>query len=122
MKEVPKSLRTWFLIHFGVDLLLALPLFLFPSTIFSYLQIQADPVAGRIIAAAMFAIGTTSLLTKEKGVESYQSLLTLKIIWSSVAVLALGISVIETGNTILIPALLTFLFFNVLWIYYKRKV
>lgn len=122
MTEVPKSLRTWFLVHFWVDLLVALPLFLFPSGIFSYLGVQADPVVGRIVAAAMLAIGTTSLIAKEKGVDSYQSLLTLKIIWSSVALLALCITIFQTGNTLLIPALFTFLLFNLVWIYYKRKV
>ena len=122
MKEVPKSLRTWFFIHFLVDLLFSIPLFLFPLLVLNLINIQADPLAARIIAAALFAIGTTSLLEKKKGMESYQSLLTLKIIWSSVALLALLIGILQTKNVLLFPAFAIFLFFNVLWVYYKRRI
>lgn len=122
MNVIPKSLRTWFLIHFWVDLLIAIPLFLFPSHILSILNVQADLIFPRIIAAAMFAIGTTSLLTKNAGKESYVSLLTLKIIWSSTALFALALALLTTRNLFLVPLFLTFLVFNIAWVYFKRKL
>lgn len=122
MKEIPKSLRTWFLIHFWVDLLFSIPLFLFPSFMLPFFSLQGDAVLVRIIAAAMFAIGTTSLITRNAGKESYLSLLTLKILWSSAALLALGIALVTTKDILLLPLFATFLLFNIVWVYYKRRI
>ena len=79
----------------------------------------------RLVAAALLGIGIESFLGRNAGLEAYAGMLNLKIIWSFVAVVGLVISLIqeEHGGP---PAgwmiVLIFLGFNVLWIYWRRKL
>ena len=50
---------------------------------------SVDAVAARIIAAAFMAIGGTSFLLRNASLEVYRALLLLKIIWSSMALVAI---------------------------------
>src|SRR3989442_4945197 len=87
---VPSSLRTWFVIHFLADVLFALPLFLAPRWTLSLLGWPAvDPLATRLVAAALFGIGIQSLLGRGEGAAAFRALLNLKIIWSAAATVGL---------------------------------
>ncbi len=78
---VPSSLRTWFVIHFLADVIFALPLFLAPRWTLSLLGWPAvDPLATRLVAAALFGIGIQSLLGRGEGAAAFRALLNLKII------------------------------------------
>tara|TARA_Y100000310_G_scaffold297371_1_gene330318 strand:- start:1969 stop:2322 length:354 start_codon:yes stop_codon:yes gene_type:complete len=112
-----KSLRTWFTIHFIVDYIIAIPLFLHPEKVLSIFNIAADPLLGRLLAAALFAIGGISAFKHTK--KEYKALLNLKIIWAGFAILALIIALISTQNILLVPFLLLFLVFQAVWVYYK---
>lgn len=95
-KEVPQALRNWFLVHFIIDIVFAIPLMFIPVLFLGSLGWQVvDPVAARLVAAALFGIGLESLLCYKAPVETYRSMLNLKIIWSTGAVAGLIISILQ---------------------------
>src|SRR3990167_5249218 len=83
MKQAPSSLRTWFAIHFVIDYLFAIPLFIAPAWFLSLFGFTVvDLVTARLVAAALFTVGGISLLSRTESVNTYKALLKLKIIWS----------------------------------------
>ena len=122
----PIYLKVWFEFHFIIDILFAIPLLLFPSEFLELLQWHTiDPFATRIVAAALFAIGIESFLGRNAGIETYKNMLNLKIIWSAVVIAGTIFSMIETSYTNTIAEwllLLTFLFFNIVWIYWRIRI
>jgi len=95
---VPRALRAWFILHFWVDMIFALPLFIAPRTFLGLLGWTAvDPVSARIVAAALFGIGIQSLLGKDEPRSTFRAMLTLKVIWSTSATAGLVISALEGG-------------------------
>jgi hypothetical protein len=64
-RVVPRSLRSWFIVHFVADMLSALPLFIAPREVLGWLGWNAvDPIATRLVAAALFGIGIESYLAR----------------------------------------------------------
>ncbi|MEK6939801.1 MAG: hypothetical protein AABX31_03670 [Nanoarchaeota archaeon] len=123
MKQVPSSLRTWFIIHFIVDYLFAIPLFIAPTwflTFFGFTVVES--VTARLVAAALFGIGGISLLSRNESVDAYKSLLKLKIIWSVSAIAGLIISIEQGSPASLWFVILIFTLFCGLWAYYLRKL
>ncbi|MDW7651959.1 MAG: hypothetical protein SCK29_06305 [Bacillota bacterium] len=122
-EQVPEGLKRWFVIHFIVDVLTAVPLFLFPYTILEVLGWpQTDPVMTRLFAAALFAIGIESFLGRNAGVEAFKGMLNLKLIWSSFAAGGILISLLQNPeySTMLSWAGVTiFLLFNAVWCYWR---
>ncbi len=124
--KVPQALRKWFFIHFVVDFIFAIPLMFTPVFFLSSLGWQVvDPVASRLVAAALFGIGLKSLLSYKATVETYKAMLNLKIIWSLAAITGLILSLLQ-GNQgrplALWMLLLVFIFFHALWLYWKIKI
>ena len=73
--DVPTSLRVFFIVHFAIDIVFAIPLFLFPTDFLEYFGwALVDPVASRIAAAALFGIGVESLIGSRASNESFVSL------------------------------------------------
>lgn len=124
--QVPKALKMWFMTHCIVDLLFAIPLMLAPEAFLTLLGWRSiDPIASRLVAAALFGIGIESGLAWRAPVEAYRAMLSLKIIWSVAAVVGLLWSLIEGAFRIpLVGAALLgiFVLFNILWIYWKRRL
>jgi len=90
---VPASLRAWFVVHFLVDILFAVPLMLAPVyTLSLFGWQQVDPFTARLVAAALFAIGIESFLGRNADRSNYRAMLNLKIIWSLAAVTGLLLS------------------------------
>ena len=121
---VPHLLRIWFFLHFITDYVFAIPLFLFPAQTLGLLGWSTvDPLATRLVAAALFAIGGISLLARSAEREVYRHLLMLKIIWSSAALLAL-LHALLTGSAspAIVLAAALFAFFAAVWIYYYAKL
>jgi hypothetical protein len=117
---VPRSLRTWFVVHFWADVLVAVPLFLAPHWTLSLLGWQAvDPLATRLVAAALFGIGIQSLVGRNEDVATFRALLNLKIIWSAAATLGLVWSELEGGPSLGWAFAAVFAAFNVLWVRYR---
>ncbi len=122
--KVPDSLRKWFFVHFLLDYAVALPLFIFPRFILEFVGATTiDPLATRIVAAALFAIGGISLVSKNASLEVYKNLLILKIIWSTFAILGILITIFTTGSNLLSwLTLVIFAIFSSIWIYYYKTV
>ena len=122
---VPKVLKNWFIIHFIVDILLAIPLMFFPEVFLSYLGwTQIDPLTTRLVAAALFAIGIESFICRNGSVETFKNMLTLKIIWSSAAILGLILSyfVLTELSLVILSLIIIFVLFNILWWYWRLRL
>lgn len=123
MTTITKSLRTWFVIHFFVDMLFALPLMFSPEWTLNLIGLNpADTLAPRIVGAALIAIGGNSLLMANKKLEHYQTMLNLKVIWSSGAILAIILEIAQKPKPVLWPLLGTFIFFTFVWHWYRIKL
>ncbi|MBM3204977.1 hypothetical protein FJZ48_03300 [Candidatus Uhrbacteria bacterium] len=116
---VPPSLRIWFLIHFIVDLIVAIPFFLVPTFMLNLLGFQSDPLFLRLIAAALFGIGGVSFLMRNEVREVYLAMLNLKIVWSLSAIVALVWALIQGGVPLLWGFLGVFSLFSCVWMYYR---
>ena len=118
---VPTSLKNWFIFHFWADMLFAIPLFIAPTfTLTNFGFTVIDPLTARIVASAFLAIGGSSYLLRNKGVETYSTLLTLKIIWSSFAIFGTILAIIQGAPLFAFAIIGIYLLFLCAWIYYKR--
>ena len=125
-KPIPQALKMWFIIHFIADLFFAIPLMIAPVFSLELVGWQnVDPMATRMIAAALFGIGIESYLGRNAGVEAYQGMLNLKIIWSLAVILGVGVSMIQGAQGRPVfgwMLLLIFLAFNLVWVYWRVKL
>ena len=123
-QQVPFCLRVWFVIHFVVDVIFAIPLLFFPVFTLKLFGFSlVEPVTARLVGAALLGIGGSSLIIQSAGKESFCSLLILKIIWSLGAILGLVLSMYErvAPDTALF-FLGLFGFFLAVWVYYYKKL
>ena len=119
--QIPLSLKIWFIVHFAVDTVFAIPLIFFPYSFLTFLGFTSiEPLTSRLVGAALIGIGGTSFLVRNMGVEVYQALLSLKILWSGAAIISIAFSIIEGGPAIEWLLLLIFVVFSIVWNYYKR--
>lgn len=117
---VPPALRRWFVAHFAVDLAFAVPLFVVPElTLDLFGWSRVDPISARMVAAALFAIGTESLLMRNASAEAFRTMLSLKCLWSGAALLGLGVSLAGGAPRSTWLLLLTFGGFAFVWNYYR---
>jgi hypothetical protein len=118
--STPHSLRRWFVAHFAADILFALPLFLAPRAFLGALGwTTVDPLATRLVAAALFGVGIQSLLGRNESVETFRATLNLKIIWSASATLGILWSQLEGGPAFGWAFVGVFAVFNGIWSYYR---
>ena len=122
-ENVPKALRTWFVVHFVADWLVAVPLFAAPEDFLGLLGWPTvDPFAARGVAAALFGIGTQSLLDRNAGVAVFRTMLSLKIIWASFATVGFFWGSVTGGVPITWAFFGVFAGFDLLWIYWYRRL
>jgi hypothetical protein len=122
-RNLPKALRTWFVIHFLVDMAFALPLLFFPEIILPLFGWDVvDPVMSRLVGAALLGIGGESLLSRKAGMDVYRALLSLKIIWASAALLAIGLGLFLGAPPLVWIILVIFAGFLIVWIYFYQKL
>jgi hypothetical protein len=122
---VPRPLKIWFLIHFAVDMLFAIPLMIAPRMFLSAFAWKVvDPITTRLVAAALFGIGIESLLSVRAPLPTFVGMLNLKIIWSSAAIIGIAVSLAftDTAAPRLVWAVLgIFLVFDIVWIYWRVR-
>lgn len=124
--HVPGTLKIWFIIHFILDILFAVPLFIAPDFFLKIAGWQIiDPAAVRLVAAALFAIGIESYLGRNAQRDAYIGMLNLKIIWSLAAVTGMLLTFIQHPDSTPIALwliILIFFLFNLNWIYWRLKL
>lgn len=121
--EVPLGLRRWFVVHFIADLAFAVPLMLAPSWTLGLLGWGCvDSTSARLIAAALFAIGTESLLMRNASVDRFRTMLRLKCLWSGAALAALALSIAEGAPVFVWVILVIFGAFGALWQFYRVQL
>lgn len=121
--DLPTGLKTWFVIHFVVDMLFAIPLLLLPGLILPLFGWESfDPVMPRLVGAALLGIGGESLFSRNAPKEAFKALLRLKIIWASGAILALVLGILNGGPPITWGFLAIFIGFLGIWVYFRKKI
>jgi hypothetical protein len=120
---VPPSLRRWFVVHFVADMLFAIPLLLAPGAVLNLFGWTCvDPVATRLVGAALVAIGGQSLIGRDDEVAAFRSMLNLKILWSLSAIGALVVGLIAGAPPVVWGLLAIFMAFSSLWIAYRIRL
>ncbi len=121
-ETIPNSLRLAFTIHFIVDIVFAIPLLLFPHWFLAYLGFpDGNFVFVRLLGATLAAIGITSHLMKNGGLEVYRAMLSLKMIFSLSVVLGLLLSLDEAPR-IASYFLVGFMGYFTLWSYFRARL
>lgn len=119
----PPALRTWFVVHFVADLVFAVPLFAAPRAFLGLLGWSCvDPIASRLVAAALLGIGIQSLLGRNESTETFRAMLNLKIIWSASATVGLVWSQLDGGPPLGWMFVAVFGSFNVVWTYFRWRL
>jgi len=120
---VPSSLRNLFVLHFALDYLFALPLMIAPVRAMELFGWEnAEPVATRLVAAALMGIGGVSLVARNADAAAYRHMLTMKLLWSGAAVLGLSISLIEGAPAATVGFLAIFAAFFGVWLRYRLRL
>jgi hypothetical protein len=121
--ETPNALRRWFVVHFAVDWVVGLPLFLAPAPL---LQIVGwhpiDPIATRLFAAALLGIGAQSLIGRDGTPAEFRAMLNLKLVWAAAASVGLGIGIAFGGPPLAWLGLAVFVAFFALWLYWRLRL
>jgi hypothetical protein len=120
---VPASLRTWFRVHAGIDILAAIPLLLIPGRALGLLGwASVDPVSTRLCGAALMGIGVASLTADGYGLPGYRALLSLKVVWSVAAIFALFAGIAEGAPPAAWAFLSIFIAFSGVWMSYTIRL
>jgi hypothetical protein len=120
--EVPITLRRWFVAHFVVDFLFGLPLLLAPALLLRPLGwTTVDGASSRLVGAALLAIGSQSYFCRNAGVEVFEAMLGLKLVWSFAAVVGLLISIGEGAPPAVWVFLSLFIAFAGVWTHYRIR-
>ena len=123
MQNTPTSLRTWFIIHFVVDMVIAIPLLMFPRWTLALFGLPVfETLTARLVAAALIGIGGVSFLVRKEKKEVFDALLSLKILWSIAALVAIALYMIEGGVKSIWVIFAVFAIFSAVWISYKIKL
>ena len=122
-RDIPKSLRVWFVIHFAIDIIFAIPMLLVPEFLMPLMGWSVvDPITSRLVGAALLAIGVESLLGRNASRDVFKAMLNLKILWASGAILGIGLGLVAGGPPIGWIFLVIFAAFLGLWAYYRVKL
>jgi len=122
-RDVPKSLRVWFVIHFVIDIIIAIPMLLVPELLLPLIGWSVvDPITSRLVGAALLGIGVESLLGRNASRDVFKAMLNLKILWASGAILGIGLGLVAGGPPIAWLFLAIFAAFLGLWAYYRVKL
>ena len=116
-------LRKWLVFHFYFDYAVAIPIFFGAEQIALYFpDYPLDTVALRIVAAALFGIGFSSLQASNLDYDNMVIKLRWAVIWSGTAWIGVLISLVNDGHPLNWPVFFTFVLFNFLWTYYAVKL
>jgi len=121
--EVPRALRGWFVFHFVADYIFAIPLLIAPVWFLGLFGWECvDPISARLVGAALVGIGGESLLGRNADIESFRTMLRMKVLWSSTAVVGIGISMLQGAPPAGWAFFGTFVLFNALWVSWAMRL
>ena len=122
-EPVSRGLRRWFVVHFVADIVFAIPMLIVPVRLMELLGwTVVDPFATRLVAAALFGIGIESFLGRNAGRETFKGMLNLKIIWSSVAMVGMVVSIAQGTPATGWLFVGIFAVFSGIWWFYRLKL
>ena len=123
MKKVSTALRTWFVIHFIVDMIFGIPLLFAPEWVLGLFGISIiSTLTARLVGASLIAIGGMSFVARDESEDVYRTLLNFKVFWSVGAMVAILLYIFEGGNPSTWVIFAVFLIFNVVWTCYRIKL
>jgi len=123
MKKVPRSLQTWFKIHFLADMLFGLPLLFAPLWTLELFGLSAGAsVTARLVGAALIGIGGNSLLMNKKSIHHYKAMLDLKVLWSGAAIIALSLELYHSPSPQIWAIWGIFIGFSLVWNVYRARL
>ena len=95
----PTVEKAQFVTALGIaDMLTGIPLLIFPELVMPLLGWSAvDPIASRVVGAALMGIGIESWLGRNANIDVFRTMLNLKVIWSSSAILGIGLGIWKGG-------------------------
>jgi len=110
-------------VHFVADMIFAVPLLLVPGPFLGALGWTCvDPISARLVGAALVGIGVESLLGRNAELDSFQTMLRLKVLWSSTATLGIVASMLQGAPTMGWAFAATFGGFCCVWSYWLSRV
>ncbi len=118
-KSIPTSLRYWFIVHFVIDTVFAIPLLFFTGWFLAKLNFPDENLIFiRLVGAILLGIGGSSLFSHNAGRETMQAMLVLKLLWSGGAIFAISLSLYQGAPAIAWIFLGIFLLFFLVWSFY----
>jgi len=104
-------------------MLFGIPLLIFPELIMPLLGWNViDPIASRVVGAALMGIGIESYLGRNSSIEVFRTMLNLKVIWSGSAILGIGLGIWKGGSQAGWLFLGIFVIFWFVWVYYWKRL
>lgn len=123
MKKVPRSLQTWFMVHFLADMLFGLPLLFAPEATLAFFGLSTGAtVTVRLVGAALIGIGGNSLWMNNKSIHHYKTMLDLKVLWSGAAVIALSLELAKNPHPSIWMIWGIFIGFALVWNFYRVQL
>jgi hypothetical protein len=110
-------------VHFAVDWLVGVPLFLAPAPLLQLFGWHPiDPIATRLFAAALLGIGAQSLIGRKGTIAEFRGMLNLKLVWAAAAAAGLAIGIVSGGPPLAWLGLGVFIGFFALWSYWRLQL
>jgi hypothetical protein len=120
--EVSRTLRTWFIVHAAVDVVAAAALLAAPDAVLRRMGWACvDPVAARLVGAALLAIGAQSYFGRDAGVDVYRAMVRLKVIWSLAAAFSLFAAIGAGAPSAAWAFLSIFIVFAGVWVHHAIR-
>ncbi len=120
--DVPPSLRRWFVVDALVDFLTAVPLLVSPELALRPLGWTAiDPIATRLVGAAMLANAAATFASRAAGAETYRALLRMKLVWCFAGAISMFVAVGQGAPSAAWAFLSTFVAFAGIWLHHTIR-
>jgi hypothetical protein len=105
------------------DVLVAVPLLVAPAAFLRGLGWETvDPVAARMVGAALAGIGIESFLCRNDSIEVFRAMLRLKCVWSGAAIAGVSLSIAQGAPPAAWAVVAVFVGFAIVWNYYRLQL
>lgn len=95
---------------------------LFPNGVLGMRLTTIDPVATRLVGAALFGIAGASLLSRRTSLATFRALLRLKILWTGAAVFSVVLSIDQGAPASAWLLLLIVASLGAMWTYWLQRL